>query len=94
MAFETLHSLYPALLVGELPAMPAHAWITVGEELRELLHTDDPPLTLDKTKQAAIDDAELERIKQILIDFGALADDDFVTGLADLIEVLLPPAEQ
>jgi hypothetical protein len=84
MAYETLQSIYPALLVGELPALPAHAWVGAGEELRELLRETAP--------QAKLDDEELERIKQSLIDFGALAADDMTTGLADLIEVLLPPA--
>lgn len=35
---------------------------------------------------------DMARIRQILIDFGALASGDHVTGVADLIEILLPPA--
>lgn len=84
MAYETLHSLFPSLLLGNFPEWPEHTRVSAGEELRELLQ--------DGVAQAESDDADLERIRQILIDFGALEKDDYSTGIADLIEALLPPA--
>lgn len=86
MAFETLHSLYTSLLLGRWPDWPEHSIVSAGEELREVIREKLPEL--DEFE------ADHERIGEALIAFGALAPDDNTTGLADLIEALLPPANQ
>ena len=52
---------------------------------------------LDQTMRDAVDGIEaldeLDRIREILEAFGALDPTDKTTGLADLIEALLPPAK-
>lgn len=80
-----LAELAAAMVLGRFPSWPAHALIAAGEELRDVLRDDLP--------QAETDRSELERIEQTLVDFGALAEGDRVTGLADLIDALLPPRE-
>lgn len=82
-----LQELAAILIMGNPPtSWPPHELIAAGEELRDLVR--------DGLPQANDDRAELERIEQSLIDFGALDKDDRTTGLADLIDVLLPPCEK
>lgn len=81
-----LTELFTSLIMGEgLPAAwPEHERVSAGEELRNLVR--------DAAPQADQDREELKRIERILTDFGALAVGDRTTGLADLLECLLPPA--
>lgn len=79
-----LRDLADALILGRLPdRWSAGELIAAGEELRELVRDDMPRL-------AELDE-ELGRIEQSLIDFGALVEGDKTTGIADLIDALLPP---
>lgn len=79
-----LQELAAILIMGNAPtSWPPHELIAAGEELRELVRDDMPRL-------AELDE-ELGRIEQSLIDFGALVEGDKTTGIADLIDALLPP---
>ena len=51
----------------------------------------DAELDLRRAGRGAIE--TLDRIRRTLIDFGALLEDDHATCPADLLDVLLPPAE-
>lgn len=83
MANGHLTPLYSEMLFGRWPVWQEHDVIAAGEELREVVR--------DLLPQAEADAEELERITQILVDFGALEPGDQTTGLADLLECLLPP---
>lgn len=78
-----LAELAAVLILGSAPNWTRADLIAAGEELRDLVR--------DGVPQASDDREELERIEQSLIDFGALLPDDRTTGLADLIDALLPP---
>ena len=85
MRHEMMLALYAAMLRGVFPDWDARAITNAGEELRSIMDDAEP---------AEERNEELARIQQILIDFGALGEDDKTTGIADLLEVLLPPANE
>jgi len=80
---DLAHSFKMGMLPSGLGVDPL-ALHRMGEELAELV--DRAP-----GGEEALDD--MERIRELLVNFGALTADDLTTGLADVLENLLPPAQ-
>ena len=85
---HNLLALQDALLLGTAWTAPPADVTAVGEELRSIL-TEGVLLP-----EVDVNAEELYRIRGALVAFGALTEDDVTTGLADLIEVLLPAEEE
>lgn len=81
---------------GKFPEWSPRLIMTLGDALRDNLDqldllTDAGVDEMIKERHALV--AEEYRLREILVAFGALNNDDHATGLLDLVEVLLPPQE-
>jgi len=80
----TLSALADAMKLGKFPEWSPALIMRLGDELAETIggHTG-----LDEQKAAST----LAEMRTVMVDFGALDANDDVTGLPDLLSVLLPP---
>jgi len=78
------HSFKLGVAPGFLAESDPRKLHCLGEQLTE---------ALDAAQGAAEAYGELESIRAVLVDYGALLEGDAATGLADVLGMLLPPIE-
>lgn len=90
----------PALIaemrLGKFPDWSPRLIMRIGDALQTKLDELDL-LTEDTVDQRLKEHTEMvteeHRLRQILVDFGALDPGDEITGPLDILEILLPPRE-
>lgn len=75
------------LRLGTCPILSSRDAMDAGDEILALL--DGRAIG-----QAVIDASTTERVREILVAFGALGADDFTTSPLDILAVLLPPSTE
>jgi hypothetical protein len=81
----TLSALAASMQLGKFPEWSPALTMRLGDALAEQLASGYSGLDDQKATTA------LAEMRTIMVDFGALDADDDVTGLPDLLAVLLPP---